>query len=94
MEQYAFDEIKGTVARDNLLTYPDFNEKIKIHTNASVFQLGAVISHNGKPIALYSKKITGDQQRYTVTEKELLSIFGILKEFRTILINQKVKNIY
>ena len=47
------------MAHDNLLTYPDFNETFKIHTNASTFQLGAVISQNGKPIAFYSRKITG-----------------------------------
>ena len=44
VEQYAFDEIKLIVARDTLLTHPDFNETFKIHTNASAFQLGAVIS--------------------------------------------------
>ena len=43
MEQDAFDEIKRIVARDTLLTYPDFNEAFKIHTDASAFQLGAVM---------------------------------------------------
>ena len=54
---------------DTLLTYLDFNEAFKIHTNASVFQLGAVIIQKVKPIALYSIKLTGAQQQYTVTEK-------------------------
>ena len=40
VEQDAFDEIKRIVARDTLLTHPDFNETFKIHTDASVFQLG------------------------------------------------------
>ena len=39
VEKYSFDEIKRTMARDNLLMYPDFNEKIKIHVDASAFQL-------------------------------------------------------
>ena len=39
VEKYAFNEIKRIVARDSLLTYQDFNETLKIHTNASVFQL-------------------------------------------------------
>ena len=79
------------VARDTLLTYPDFNEKFKIHTNASLFQLGAFISHKGKPIAFYSRKLTDSQQRYTVTDRELLSIVETLKDFRTILIGQKLR---
>ena len=32
---------------DTLLTYPGFNETFKIHTDASAFQLGAVISQKG-----------------------------------------------
>ena len=49
--QYAFDEIKRTAARYNLLTYLDFNETFKIHTDSSALQLGAVIIQEGKPIA-------------------------------------------
>ena len=62
------------MARDTLLTYPDFNETFKIHTDVSVFQLGAVISQKVKPIAFSSGKLTDAQQLYTVTWKKLLSI--------------------
>ena len=68
-----------------LSTYPDFNETFKIHTDASAFQLGAVIIQKGKPIAFYGRKLTNDQQWYTVTETELLSILETLKEFWTII---------
>ena len=37
--------------------------------DASDYQLGTVINQNSKPIALYSRKLTGPQTRYTVTEK-------------------------
>ena len=74
VKQDAFLKIKRIVARDTLLTYPDFNETFKIHTNASAIQLGAVISNKGKPIAFYSGKLTDDQQGYTVMERELLII--------------------
>ena len=62
------------MARDILVTYPDFNKQIKINTNASYFKLGAVIRQKGKPIALYSRKITDSQIGHTVTEKEMLRI--------------------
>ena len=68
-EQDTFDEMKWIVAHDTLLIYPYFNETCKIHVDANALQLGAVISQKGKPIALYSIKITGDQKRYTVTER-------------------------
>ena len=66
VEQDAFNEIKRIVARDTLLTYPDFNETFKINNDATTFQLGAVISHKGKSITFYSRKLTDDQQRYTL----------------------------
>ena len=44
--------------RDNLLSYPDFNEEFKIHTNATDFQFGAVIRQQGKQITLYGRKLT------------------------------------
>ena len=89
VKQYAFNTIDLIVAHDNLLTYPDSNETFKIHTYASAFQLGAVISHKGKPFNFYSIKITDTQKRYTVTEKEPLSITETLNDFRTILICNK-----
>ena len=89
-EQDAFEKIKRIMAHNTLLTYPDFNETFKIHTNASAFQLGAVISQKGKPIDFHSRKLTDAQHCYTVTEKELLSIVETLKEFRKILLGQKL----
>ena len=91
VEQDAFGEIKRIVDRDNLLTHPIFNETFKIHTDASAFQLGTVISQKGTPIAFYSRKLTGAQQRYTVTEKELIIIVDTIKEFITILIGRKLQ---
>ena len=91
VEQKAFDKIKCTVARDTLLAYPDLNKCFNIYTGASDHQLGAVIRQEGKPIALYSLKITETKKHYTVTEKELMSIVETLRKFRTILLGQQLK---
>ena len=64
---------------DTLLTYPDFNEEFKVHTNYSDFKLGAFISQKGEPIAFYSIKLTESPKGYTVTEKEILSTVETLK---------------
>ena len=45
VELDAFNLIKNIVAHDTLLTYLDFDETFKIHTDASAFQLRVVISH-------------------------------------------------
>ena len=66
-EQDAFDEIERVVACGTLLTYPDFNETFKIHTDASAFQLGSVIIHKCKQIDFYSRKLIDAHKNYTVT---------------------------
>ena len=76
------------MSRDTLLSYPDFNEEFKIHTDASNFQLGAVSNHKIKPVAFYSRKLSDLLKRYTVTEKGLFSIIENIKGIRTILLNQ------
>ena len=64
---------------------------VQWHTQApSTFELGAVISQKGKPIAFYSEKLTDAQHRCTLTERELISIVETLKEFRTILLGKKL----
>ena len=89
-EQNAFDQMKKVLSRETLLAYPDFNKKFVIHTDASHYQLGAVISQDGKPIAFYSRKLKPEQTRYTTTERELLSIVETLKEFRNILLGHQI----
>ena len=88
--QTAFDAIKKIISRETLLSYPDFDKPFDIHTDASDLQLGAVISQNNKPIAFYSRKLNPAQTRYTTTEKELLAIVETLKEFKNILLGQKI----
>ena len=79
VEHNAFDEIKLIVTSDTLLIYLELNGWFDIHMDASEFKLGAVISQNGKPISFYRHKLTGPQQRYTVTESGLLCIVDTLK---------------
>ena len=68
--------------REALLAYPNFSEIFDIHTDASLTQLGACISQNGRPIAFYSRKLNPAQTRYTTTEGELLSLVEVLRELR------------
>jgi hypothetical protein len=91
VEQRAFDNIKRVMAKETLLHYPDFNQPFEIHTDASKYQIGAVITQNNKPIAFYSRKLRDGQHNYTTTERELLAIVETLKEFRTILLGHKIK---
>jgi len=82
---------KRVIAKETLLAHPNFNKPFQIHTNASHYQLGAVVSQEGKPIALYSRKLNTAQTWHTTTEKELLSTVKTLKEYRNTLLGQQIE---
>ena len=73
-----------------MLAYPNFSEEFIIHTDASAIQLGGVITQNDKPLAFFSRKLLESQQSYTTTERELLSIVELIKEYRNMLLGQKI----
>ena len=88
--EQAFESIKRSMARETLLNFPDFNKEFHIYTDASDYQLGAVIMQDDKPLAFYSRKLNKHQRRYTTGEQELLSIVETLKEFHNILLGQQL----
>ena len=83
--QKCFNAIKRVVGREVLLAYLDFNAPFEIHTDASKLKSGTVIYQKGKPIVFYSRKMNSVQHNYTTTEKIILSIMEIIKEFSNIL---------
>jgi hypothetical protein len=48
--QESFDKMKSLIAKETLLTFPDFSKEFEIHTDASKLQLGACISQNGSQL--------------------------------------------
>jgi hypothetical protein len=88
--QDAFDQMKTLMSKETLLTFPNFNEPFHIFTDASKYQLGAVIIQDNKPLAFYNRKMNEAQKRYTTGEQELLSIVETLIEFQNILFGQQI----
>ena len=86
----SFINLKKMVAKETLLAYPDWSKPFIVHTDASDYQLGVVISQDDKPIAFFSRNLNRAQKNYTTTEKELLSIVECLKQFRNILYGYKI----
>ncbi len=74
-----------------VLAYLDFSKPSEVYTDASAMQLGAVITQDNRPIAFFSRKLSKTQQKYSVTEIELLAIVETLKEFKGMLWGQDIK---
>ena len=79
------------IAQETLFAYPDFSEPFDIHTDASLYQLGAYISQQGCPISFNSKKVNLAKTQYTTTEIELLFMDEVSKEFTNILLGQQIR---
>ena len=65
-----------------------FHLGINIYTDASTKQLGAVITQENRPIAFFSRTLSGTQTKYTITKLELLSIVETLQELNRMLWGQ------
>jgi hypothetical protein len=85
IHQQAFDNIKATIAKEVVLAYPDFTKPFELYNDASMMQLGAVLTQGNRPIAFFSRKLSVTQTKYSVTKIELLAIVETSKEFQGML---------
>ncbi len=82
VHQKAFDDVKATIAKEVVLAYPDFGKVFEKYTDSSTKQLGSVITQSNRSLAFFSRKLSVQQQNYSVTKIELLALVETLKEFR------------
>ncbi len=95
-QQTAFDALKLAIRTGPVLALPDPSLPFIVHTDASGFAVGAVLSQQQsdgalRPIAFLSKKMLDAETRYPTHEKELLAIIHALKSWRHYLSGRKFK---
>jgi hypothetical protein len=94
VHQQVFDNVKAAIAKETVLAYPEFLKPFEIYTDTYSTQLGAVITQDNRPIAFFTRKLSKMQQKYSVTEIELLAIVETLKEFKGMLWGARHKSLH
>ncbi|GJT71478.1 reverse transcriptase domain-containing protein [Tanacetum coccineum] len=91
--QKTFEILKEKLSCDPVIVSPNWNLPFELMCDASDFAVGAVLGQkDGKnfyPIYFSSKTLNPGQQKYTVTEKELMAVLFAFDKFRSYLILSK-----
>ncbi|GJW71480.1 reverse transcriptase domain-containing protein [Tanacetum coccineum] len=91
--QKAFESLKEKLTCAPVIVSPNWNLPFELMCDASDFSVGAVLGQkDGKnfyPIYFASKTLNSTQQKYTVTEKELMAVVFAFDKFRSYLILSK-----
>jgi hypothetical protein len=86
-----FEMVKAAVCSAPILTFPDFDRPFHIATDASWTGVGGVLFQpdadehitSSNIVAICSKKLNTDQQRWSAYKKELFGIVYSLRKFHT-----------
>jgi hypothetical protein len=81
-QEEAFNTLKDKLTHAPLLQLPDFQKMFELECDASGNWLGAVLLQEGKPVAYFSKKLSGASLRYSTYDKELYALVRTLQTWQ------------
>lgn len=91
--QSAFDTIKQKLISAPVLAHPDMSKPFKLHTDASIHAVGAVLTQDyeqGERVVQYlSKQLTAGQQKWPTIEREAYAIIFAINKLRHFLLGHK-----
>ncbi|GAU40484.1 hypothetical protein TSUD_286390 [Trifolium subterraneum] len=87
--QKAFDELKRMLTTAPVLALPDFSKNFLIECDASGEGLGAILMQDRKPIAYFSKALSGRNLTKSTYEKELMAVVLAIQHWRPYLLGRR-----
>jgi hypothetical protein len=94
----AFRTLKEALISSPVLSCPDFSQAFQVHTDASDFGVGAVLTQilegEEKVIAYMSKSLSSKERNYSATEREALAVLTAIEHWRCYLENGKTFIVY
>jgi hypothetical protein len=97
-QQKLFEFLRDQMCSKPVLCQPNFSKKFFVHTDASAYGIGAILSQEGEsntrnpqkpkqhPIAYYSATFMPTERNYDIYERELLAIIKAITHWRPYLI--------
>ena len=84
--QISFERLRDSLLTSPILTYPNFQERFSLYTDASNTGIGAILSQTidgvEKTIAFASRSLKPHERKYATIERECLAIVWGIKHFR------------
>ena len=77
--------------RDAALKSIDFNQEFVVETDASDFCIAATLNQGGRPVAFFSRTLSGSEIKHHAVEKEAAAIVESIREWRHFLIGRLFK---
>lgn len=94
----AFIELKSLLVKAPVLACPNFSLPFEVHTDASDFGVGAMLSQTidgvEHPVAYMSRSLSGAERNYSVTEREALAVLTALEHWRCYLENGQTFTVF
>ena len=91
--EHAFHALRTTLISPPLMSFPVFSEPFTLHTDASNFAIGAVLTQalDGaeRVIAYASHTLSHSEQRWSTYDRELFAIVWSVRHFRHYLLTSK-----
>jgi hypothetical protein len=85
-----FDHLMSAMISTPVLAFPDFSKVFTIETDACEAGIGVVLTHQGHPLAYFSKGLSIANQILSTYEKEFLAVLLAVDNWRSYLLRKQL----